>query len=302
MKLTHIIEEAARWKREVAAGNLSSESIKRIKKEGVAKTPEEYAAGLRRGSENIAKQAGFNINTDKMAFTKNPLDALTGALLGGHYTSPLKNVVRSPDEMGIVNKALTPLKNLNPIERELALRHEANEAKYFNQEFRKTGFLPQPKARVGVNNKLVGNHYSMKVIADEAKDANFYKNLFGYDAFNKARKSRENVVLKDKFGVGYDDINFDNVKQLKRKIDNYERKVIDNEIMQRNMNLVNSFSDLFQSKGLLNKLKAAKNVGKTYKDSLLSPYEGYNTNISKAKPNNAHEELVNKILKARSRS
>ena len=68
--IVNIIEEASRWKREVAAGNLSPDNIERIKREGIAKSPEEYAAGLRRGSENNINNAGYNLNTDKMSFLK----------------------------------------------------------------------------------------------------------------------------------------------------------------------------------------------------------------------------------------
>jgi len=160
------IEEVARWKKEVVAGNLSSQSIERLKKEGVAKTPQEYAAGLRKGSLNIAKRAGFDINTKPMKFIGGEgfRDALTGLLSGGAYTQSTSKQIRVPENYGMFHKAASILNLNDPLERELVLRHEANEAKYADNSFTN----PMPRARIGINNRIVGQHNSMKVISDEA--------------------------------------------------------------------------------------------------------------------------------------
>jgi len=276
MNLSLIIEEAARWKKEVAANNLSPESIKKIKDNGISKSKSDYAGGLRKGSENIINKAGYKLDTDKMSFLKNARDSIKGVFTGGHYTNTNSKTVRSPDELGFINKKLSPFKNPDPIERELILRHEANEAKYAPPRAN-----PLPRAKIGVDDKLVGNHNSMKVIADEAKDANFYKNLYGSNTLNDVRQNRENLALKKFFGVGYNDINFNNIKPLKSKITNYEKNTIEPEIERNFKNYLSKSNDYYEkSTGFFDRLKKKKEMDQALKRLQFSPYQGYSVNQS----------------------
>ena len=237
--LYELIQEVTRWKKEVSKGNLSPKSIQRIKNEGVAKTPEEYATGLRKGSMNIVKQAGLKFNDAPMKIFggQGVKDNLLGAMTGGAYTSFGDKVVRSPKKMGLLHKAITPLNNGDKIEQELITRHEANEAKYGNQNIKnghEIGENPIPLAKVGIDGKLKGQHFSMKVIGDEAADVNFYNNLFGSAKnLKRMRGAVEDKILKDKLGVSYNDINFENKKNINRKIGKYENNVVFPEFMNR---------------------------------------------------------------------
>ena len=177
------------------------------------------------------------------------------------------------------------------------LRHEANEAKYMSMDKEP---IPIPKAKIGVNNKLVGNHYSMNVIADEAKDANFYKNLFGYDKLNNVRQNRENLVLKDKFGIGYNDINFDNVNNLKRQINNYENNVVNKEINQKLNGIADKFGEASEARGLFGKTKAFISANKEVSKFKTAPYNAYNTNQNFARQSNS--DIASRINKVRMNS
>ena len=142
------INEVSRWKNEVAAGNLSPESIERLKKEGVAKTPEEYVSGLRKGTENIVKQSGYNYDDSPMEFLGGNLkdsikDSITGLKTGGAYSNFLTKTVRAPKDYGIVNKILTPINTTDNLEKEIAARHEADEAKFYQKLENQKNYLNQ---------------------------------------------------------------------------------------------------------------------------------------------------------------
>jgi len=283
-----LIEEISRWKKEVAAGNLSQSSIERIKKEGVAKTPEEYAAGLRRGSLNIAKKAGFKVDESPMKILggKGLNDSFLGMKTGGAFTNPVTKTIRAPKSYGLLNRIVSPMNTQDSLEKELIFRHEANEAKYYNQLKNNQNSVkntvtgePLPMAKVGINGKTLGNHYSMKVISDEAADANFYNNLFGAAKNLKTvRGAIEDPILKDKLGISYNDINHSNRKIINKKISQYEKNVIANDAKQWQNNILNASS---VSQALNNSKKA---------------YSGWNLNNSNIDFNDTAKQLyLNKL-------
>ena len=323
------ITEVSRWKNEVASGNLSPESIKRLKRERVAKTPKEYAAGLRKGTENIAKQTGFDLNDSPMKIIGGDLnDSVIGMKTGGAYTNAMTKTIRAPKEYGIFNKITTPLNTSDIIEREIAARHEADEAKYYkklekeklkeisNKDddyiFQKMFGSPSdttvlPMARLGLNGNIAGQHNSMRVIGDEAPNLNFYNNLFGSGENLKImRDAVEDKLLKKNIGVGYGDINFQNKNKINSQIKKYEKEYVEPEAKRwYNRVAATQFNPLAQAKimaqpysswDIESKEGIMPSLGKVYKNKIKDEFHIPVSDISN-KINSATNYIKNMFKK-----
>lgn len=289
MKLSKkILEEVSRWKKEVSSGNFSKENISKIRK-NVAKSPEEYSAGLNKGSRNIASKIDADFDDSKMSLIKKPADSIKGMMFGNYYQQPSvfgNSTIRVPDKVGLANTIAGSLIGLNPrkmspIEKSILTRHETNEAKYFDQ-----GDISL--AKVGVNDKLKGMHNTMKVIADEARDVNLYNNLFGKEGaplIYKKRQQAESPVMQSKLGFSYDDINYGNHATIKNKINSYEKNIVQKELDEKNDKMadvmVASMDNNYPDDNILgrikNKVDSIKNIRKATK-MMYSPLQAYSIN------------------------
>lgn len=191
------IEEASRWKKEAALGNISKSGIKDIKGRGIAKSDSELAKGMNTGTNNILKKESPNTKIiDQKISLKDT------SKTGGFMTNGQGNIVHQSDA-GFFKRLMSPgmkavqitkkQKDHNELARAMNLRHEAYEAGAVNKAKNKFGEAAfqngiAPGTMDGrflkekyVNNKnlsggqvaahsAVGNHMSGNILNREAKD------------------------------------------------------------------------------------------------------------------------------------
>lgn len=223
-KIEKLIEEAARWKQEIQKGNLSDKSMQQLRKRGVTKTDEQLAAGMKKGSEELLRKHAPGTQTQEANF-------LTGILTGGGATVAqdtygVSGRRKKVNSIHIAEKPNMILKTTSPfysnfekpdLAKEVLRRHEVYEILAGKQTNKPKALL----ARRDILGRVipVGLHNSMNVLTKEAADVN----RMGYtDAAKRIQKARKNTlesdIMKQYYGVGYNDINHTNLKKINRQI------------------------------------------------------------------------------------
>lgn len=232
IKIKQIILEATKWKE--FSGQLSKKSLKRIKKSGIMKPNNILADGINVGTSNILDklQNRPNIST-KMNFENflktggGGFDNETNTILLPKQLSPSMKLFSNTDSI-FQNSGESKLSNA------LTKRHEAYEAKEYDKILKdaktptivdKGNFYIKrnPLAQIvsGKDYLQVGNHWSGRVLTNEAKDLNNLAYTKPTQRFIKYRKT-ENSILKDNIGIDLNTVNGKNISKINKKISNYE--------------------------------------------------------------------------------
>ena len=143
---------ASKWKEMYTT--LSNAGKKLIHGKGVPKSLNAITAGIEKGTENIAARYGTKI-----------VDDATDALpFGGYYYSPLTNEIHAMNPNKAINRALSPLHNMNSTTEDtlyrhaLNKRHEAYEASVYHrlEAARRARFNKERRVEILRENPMAG--------------------------------------------------------------------------------------------------------------------------------------------------
>lgn len=226
--LDFLNEKGSAWKKKVSAGELSQNSIDRLKP--LAKPEKEYYKGFKKGTKNIIKKNGIAVVYDKTANITGPLSHAQG---DGFMRT---RAIFQPKGNAKWFRLMMRLKGLHLSPRDWAKvkpmidRHEADEILSFIRQYKKE------KDNVTVvdfhknGNKLVGRHMGIDVLKKEKENNNFQRRMYDskpHEKFNKFRTKTGEYAIASKSKKEIDKIE-KNISKLRKDKSDLLKKLTNN--------------------------------------------------------------------------
>lgn len=223
----NFLNEATKWKEKVVSGELSPQSIRKLKKAGIVKPEREYYKGFVKGTKELLRKTGASIKYSERAPGPATLPSLKKP--GGSptiYIPKRSNVLFKT----IMKKSLKLPEKHIPSFLRISKRHEADEAALLKKLQKRYGSSYYPFVNIISKKGMITGHFGPEILKKEKPYATLLSKLY--------KDPGARVLLKGRARMGeYETLEKIKKRQL-RKARERAAKEKEKEVRRERANLV----------------------------------------------------------------